>query len=101
MYYTRTYVVVLLSVLNHFLFCLCCSSLRPDVLPRAFPFKAEALALHEGIPGHHTQTMLAGENVNLPHFRRFMDDRRYSEAPARLVVYDCIGVADILGVWIY
>ena len=31
----------------------------------------------------HTQTMLAAENSALPPFRRFMDDRRYSEAPGR------------------
>jgi len=46
-------------------------------------YEAEALALHEAIPGHHTQTMVAAENDGLPPFRRFMDDRRYSEAPGR------------------
>lgn len=49
-------------------------------------YEAESLALHEGIPGHHTQSMLAAENEDLPMFRRYMDDRRYSEAPGRFPI---------------
>ena len=54
-----------------------------SMLPDRPIYEAEALALHEAIPGHHTQTMLAAENGDLPPFRRFMDDRRYSEGPSR------------------
>lgn len=49
-------------------------------------YEAGALALHEAIPGHHTQTMLAAESEELPPFRRFMDDRRYFEAPGRFPI---------------
>ena len=48
-----------------------------SLLPDRPTYEAEALALHEAIPGHHTQTMLAAENEAMPPFRRFMDDRRY------------------------
>jgi hypothetical protein len=51
-------------------------------------YEAEALALHEAIPGHHTQTMLAGENAEIPPFRRFMDDRRYSEVGGRFMSFE-------------
>jgi uncharacterized protein (DUF885 family) len=70
------------SLLNIPGVCISSTSLKIKKADLVFS-QAEALALHEAIPGHHTQTMLAGENESLPHFRRFMDDRRYSEAPAR------------------
>ena len=42
-------------------------------------YECEALALHEAIPGHHTQGAIQGENDNLPSFRRYAEDRRYFE----------------------
>jgi uncharacterized protein (DUF885 family) len=49
-------------------------------------YECEALALHEAIPGHHTQAAIQGEN-SLPDFRRFCEDRRYFEAPCRFPFY--------------
>jgi uncharacterized protein (DUF885 family) len=46
-----------------------------------------ALALHEGIPGHHLQGSLALEDDNLPPFLRFIEDRRYEFCPARRQLY--------------
>jgi len=50
-------------------------------------YECEALALHEAIPGHHTQGAIQGENPSLPDFRRFAEDRRYFEAPCRFPFY--------------
>jgi uncharacterized protein (DUF885 family) len=36
-------------------------------------FEMEALAYHEGIPGHHMQLAIAQEMTSLPKFRRFND----------------------------
>ncbi len=36
-------------------------------------FELEALAYHEGIPGHHMQLAIAQEMTTLPKFRRFND----------------------------
>lgn len=36
-------------------------------------FELEALAYHEGIPGHHMQLAIAQEMTSLPKFRRFND----------------------------
>lgn len=50
-------------------------------------YESEALALHEAIPGHHTQASIQGENQSLPDFRRYCEDRRYFEAPCRFPFY--------------
>lgn len=50
-------------------------------------YECEALALHEAIPGHHTQGAVQGESNSLPAFRRFAEDRRYFEAPCRFPFY--------------
>lgn len=47
-------------------------------------YESEALALHEAIPGHHTQGAIQGENPSLPDFRRFAEDRRYFEVSATI-----------------
>ena len=39
----------------------------------------EAIAYHEGIPGHHLQFSLAQEQTGLPDFRRFASYNAYSE----------------------
>ena len=56
-------------------------------LPTRRTYECEALALHEAIPGHHTQGAIQGENPSLPDFRRFAEDRRYFEAPCRFPFY--------------
>jgi uncharacterized protein (DUF885 family) len=50
-------------------------------------YECEALALHEAIPGHHTQGAIQGESDGLPDFRRYAEDRRYFEAPCRFPFY--------------
>ncbi len=39
----------------------------------------EAIAYHEGIPGHHQQFALAQEMTGLPEFRKFADYNAFSE----------------------
>lgn len=39
----------------------------------------EAIAYHEGIPGHHLQFSIAQEQTDLPAFRRFASYNAYSE----------------------
>ncbi len=48
--------------------------------PRAWArYEVEALAFHEGVPGHHLQIAGAGELVGLPEFRRTAAITGYSE----------------------
>jgi uncharacterized protein (DUF885 family) len=42
-------------------------------------YQMEALAFHEGIPGHHMQLAIAGELAELPKFRRFGGYTAYTE----------------------
>src|SRR5262249_27249231 len=42
-------------------------------------YTSEALEAHEGIPGHHLQTIFAAENRSLPRFRRFGAPAAYTE----------------------
>lgn len=49
---------------------------RPETRPR---YEAEALAFHEGIPGHHFQISIAQELTELPDFRRYVGPPAFLE----------------------
>jgi uncharacterized protein (DUF885 family) len=55
-------------------------------LPTRRTYECEALTLHEAIPGHHLQGAIQGESP-LPDYRRYLEDRRYFEAPCRFPFY--------------
>lgn len=42
-------------------------------------FELEAMAFHEGIPGHHLQIAIASELVDLPEFRKHVGNAAYAE----------------------
>ncbi len=42
-------------------------------------FEVEAMAYHEGIPGHHLQLAIAGETPGVPSFRRHASISAYAE----------------------
>ena len=42
-------------------------------------FELEAMAFHEGIPGHHLQIAIASELTTIPEFRKHMHNSAYSE----------------------
>lgn len=42
-------------------------------------FELEAMAFHEGIPGHHLQLAIASELQDVPEFRKHVNNSAYSE----------------------
>ncbi|GMH94042.1 hypothetical protein TrST_g4058 [Triparma strigata] len=52
-----------------------------------YTYETDALSLHEAIPGHHTQAAVSSETEGLEDFRKYAEDRRYFEAPARFPFY--------------
>jgi len=46
-------------------------------------YEMTALALHEGLPGHHFQGAIALENTEIPDCFRYIEDRRYEFGPGR------------------
>ncbi|SDS45754.1 Uncharacterized conserved protein, DUF885 familyt [Nocardioides scoriae] len=42
-------------------------------------FELEAMAFHEGIPGHHLQLAIAGELTTVPEFRKHLHNAAYAE----------------------
>lgn len=48
-------------------------------LPSRPTYTTEVLSLHESMPGHHLQIMLAEENTSLPAFRRFNGPNAFIE----------------------
>ena len=42
-------------------------------------FELEAMAFHEGIPGHHLQLAIAGELTGVPEFRKHLHNSAYAE----------------------
>ena len=46
-------------------------------------YEAVSFCLHEAEPGHHLQSALTMESGDLVSFRRYFEDRKYYEPPAR------------------
>ncbi len=42
-------------------------------------FELEAMAFHEGIPGHHLQLAVAAELTGVPEFRKYLHNSAYAE----------------------
>ena len=49
-------------------------------------YEAMSFSLHEAEPGHHLQSTLTMESRDLVSFRRYFEDRKYYEPPARFAM---------------
>ncbi|KAL5003933.1 hypothetical protein ScPMuIL_017389 [Solemya velum] len=52
--------------------------IRPEKVPT---YEMLALALHEGLPGHHLQITYSQTTSKMPKFRRFVETRNYVRVP--------------------
>ncbi|CAD5113899.1 DgyrCDS3058 [Dimorphilus gyrociliatus] len=60
-------------------------------------YEMTTLALHEGEPGHHFQTMYSAEMTDEPQFKLNMEDMNYFMAPARFPI--CTGFMEGWGLY--
>nr|XP_042906849.1 uncharacterized protein LOC107456618 isoform X2 [Parasteatoda tepidariorum] len=50
-------------------------------------YEMMSLALHEALPGHHLQQCFNFSVKNFPEFRKYVEDRKYSEIPSRFPLH--------------
>ncbi|XP_076321633.1 uncharacterized protein LOC143231037 isoform X2 [Tachypleus tridentatus] len=56
-------------------------------LSRNPKYEMMSVSLHEGEPGHHLQESFTITQKDIPAFRRFIEDRKFSDSPSRFPLY--------------